>query len=221
MAPFPSRMSVREVPRILRTQARIALASAWEALVDTHSSQAVPFIQEFASRITVLEALELYLRVGAVPDTMREVVRSRTLLGIDLACLPARIPQPVLSGFDFLLPHRIYTVGRRRREHRETTLQLARLVGARAEEAILQTHVSNAMRLVRLLHGTMPAEKVAAYYIREFTLPLAVGHAVYRRVQALVAGEQLAAQYTREVLPAREELEGWDGTTDGTVPRNA
>jgi hypothetical protein len=214
-------MSVREIPHILRTQARIALASAWEALVDTHSAQAVPFIQEFASRITVLEALELYLRVGAVPDTMREVVRSRTLLGIDLACLPARIPLPVLSGFDFLLPHRIYAVGRRRREHRDTTLQLAQLVGARAEEAILQTHVSSAMRLVRLLQGTMSAEKVAAYYIREFALPLAVGHAVYRRVQALVAGEQLAAQYTREVLPAREELETWDGTADGTVPRKA
>ena len=210
-------MSVREFPRILRTQARIVLASAWEALVDTHSAQAVPFIQEFASRLSVLEALELYLRVGAVPETMREVVRSRTLLGIDLTCLPARIPLPVLSGFDYLLPHRILAVGRQRREHRETTLHLAQLVGARAEEAILQTHVTNAMRLVRLLQGVLPAEKAAAYYIREFTLPLAVGHAVYRRVQSLVAGEQLAAQYTREVLPAREELESYEGTVDGAV----
>lgn len=214
-------MSVREVPPILRTQTRIALASAWEALVDTHSAQAVPFIQEFASRISVLAALELYLRVGAVPDTMREVVRSRTLLGIDLACLPARIPLPALSGFDFLLPHRIIAVARQRRLHRDTTLQLAELVGARAEEAILQTHVSNAMRLVRLLEGTMSAEKVAGYYLREFALPMTVGHAVYRRVQALVAGERLAAQYTREVLPVRQELEPYDGTADGAVAGEA
>ena len=30
-----------------------------------------------------------------------------------------------------------------------------------------------------------------------------------------------AAQYTREVLPVREELEPYDGTADGTVPGEA
>ena len=51
----PSQMSLRRIPTCLHLTIRVAYASAWEALVRTHTDQAVQFIQEFAPRIAPLE----------------------------------------------------------------------------------------------------------------------------------------------------------------------
>ena len=83
----PSQMSLRRIPTCLHLTIRVAYASAWEALVRTHTDQAVQFIQEFAPRIPPLEALELYFRVVAVPDPMQELVRTRTLTSLEIDTL--------------------------------------------------------------------------------------------------------------------------------------
>ena len=75
----PSRMSLRRIPSVLHLPVRIAYANAWEALVGTHTSQALQFVCEFASRAPVLRALDLYFEVVAVPEAMQETVRTRTL----------------------------------------------------------------------------------------------------------------------------------------------
>ena len=75
----PSQMPIRQFPRALRTRVRVAYALAWEALIDTHATQARLFIGELASRMTPLEALELYFGVVAVSEPMLEPVRTRTL----------------------------------------------------------------------------------------------------------------------------------------------
>ena len=127
----PSQMSLRRIPTCLHLTIRVAYASAWEALVRTHTDQAVQFIQEFAPRIPPLEALELYFRVVAVPDTMQELVRTRTLTSLEIDTLAPLATIPALRGWqrlrlDLVLEHRRY-----RRRHQESTLQLARMVGAR------------------------------------------------------------------------------------------
>ena len=45
----PSQMSVRRIPDALHLQVRVAYALSWEALIDTHTRQALQFITEFAS----------------------------------------------------------------------------------------------------------------------------------------------------------------------------
>ena len=140
----PSQMSLRRIPTCLHLTIRIAYASAWEALVRTHTDQAVQFIQEFAPRIPPLEALELYFRVVAVLDSMQELVRTRALTSLEIDTLAPLATVPALRGWqrlrlDLVLEHRRY-----RRRHQESTLQLARMVGARASEAIIATHVGNA-----------------------------------------------------------------------------
>jgi len=201
----PSQMSLRRIPEALHLQVRIVYATAWEALIATHTSQAQQFLCEFASRVSVLDGMDLYFRVTAVPEAMQEVVRSRTLTSLELESLATLTPMPVLTGWqrfrlDLVLEHQRY----RRRFH-DKTLELARMVGARAAEAVVATHVENAIGLTRLLKGVMPVGQASEYYLREFSLPSSVAQMVSQRVQARIAGEELTAQYDDPVpLPTVE-----------------
>jgi hypothetical protein len=189
----PSQMSLRRIPTCLHLTIRIAYASAWEALVRTHTDQAVQFIREFAPRIAPLSAIELYFRVVAVPDPMQEVVRTRTLTSLEIDTLAPLANIPTLRGWqwlrlDLVLEHRRY-----RRRHQESTLQLARMVGARAAEAAVATHVANAIEFCGLVRGVLTVEQATDHYLREFGLASSAAHMVAQRVQARVVGQELTA----------------------------
>ncbi|MEO8202138.1 MAG: hypothetical protein ABI679_16525 [Gemmatimonadota bacterium] len=196
----PSRMSMRSIPRALEPRVRIAYAVAWEGVITTHSNQVLEFIHEFASRMDALEALDLYFRVVAVPEPMQESVRTRALPELDLDCLPTRKPLPTLGGWKLLRADLVLRMIRYRRDYAETTLHLARMVGARAAEAVTATHVSHAIEFARLLNGVLPVDKAVAHYVYVFTLSQASAQTVLQRVQATLAGQQLAQAY-RTISP--------------------
>lgn len=191
----PSRMSLRRIPEAMHLPVRVAYAASWEALVDVHTREAHQFVGEFASRIPALEALDLYFRVTPVPEAMHEVVRSRALTALNLKTLPSPVEMPILTGWarlrlDLLLEYRRY-----RRRHLERTIELARMAGARASEAVVATHVENALELAWLLRGVMPVNAAADHYVREFGLTAAAAQMVMQRVQARVASDELAAEF--------------------------
>jgi len=217
----PSQMSLRRIPEALHLQVRIAYATAWEALIATHTSEAQQFLCEFASRVSVLDGMDLYFRVTAVPEAMQEVVRSRTLTSLELESLPPLTPMPVLTGWqrvrlDLVLEHHRY----RRRFH-EKTVELARMVGARAAEAVVATHVENAIGLTRLLKGVMPVGQASDHYLREFSLPSSVAQMVSQRVQARVAGEELTAQYDEPLPPLPVETTADSSPFPETAPEGS
>jgi hypothetical protein len=191
----PSQMSLRRIPDALRLKVGVAYALAWEALVDTHARQAVQFVSEFAPRLSVLDAVTLYFRVTAVPESMREVVRTRALTSLEIDVLPPLTSFPVVEGWrrfrpDLWLEHR-----RQRVRYQEKTLELARMVGARAAEAVIATHVENAVGFTHLVGGVIPANAAIDRYVREFNLPDGLAQMVRQRAQARVAGRELTAQY--------------------------
>ena len=202
---IPSRMSTRGIPQALEARVRIAYAVAWEGVITTHSNQVLEFIHEFASRVPLLDALELYFRVVAVPEPMEESVRTRALPEVDLDCLPTLNPLPTISGWRLLRLDLILQMIRYRRDHAETTLQLARMVGARAAEAVTATHISHAIEFARLLAGAMPVDKAVAHYIFVFSLSQTMGQTVLQRVQATLAGQQLAQAYRHAPPPLWSE----------------
>jgi hypothetical protein len=192
----PSRMSLRRIPSALHLHVRIAYANAWEALVGTHTSQALQFVCEFASRAPVLRALDLYFDVVAVTEAMQETIRTRTLTSLELESLPPLTSLPVLRGWQVLRLDRLVEQQQYRRRYQEKTLQLARMVGARAAEAVVATHVENAIGFCALLRGVLPVEQATDHYLREFSLSSSGAQMVWQRVQARVAGEELTAQYS-------------------------
>lgn len=184
----------------------MAYAAAWEALIGTHTSQATQFVCEFAARLPVLEALDLYFQVVAVPEAMQEVVRTRTLTELDLEMLPPLTALPELQGWQRFRPDLILAQQRFRRRWRERTIQLARMVGARAAEAVVATHVENAITFTSLLKAHMPVEQAADQYLREFALAASAAQMVWQRVQARVAGDALKEQYRDPPPPAIDEV---------------
>ncbi|HEU5040583.1 MAG TPA: hypothetical protein VFT84_07175 [Gemmatimonadales bacterium] len=201
----PSRMSLRRIPMSLHLPVRIAYSAGWEALIGTHTSQALQFVCEFAARLPALEALDLYFQVVAVPETMQEAVRSRTLTELEPESLPALVTLPELQGWHRVRPDLVLAHYRFRRRFRERTIQLARMVGARAAEAVIATHVENALGFTRLLKGQMPVEQATDQYLREFGLAASTAQMVWQRVQARVAGEALTEQYEDPRPPVIEE----------------
>jgi hypothetical protein len=189
-------MSLRRIPEALHLRVRIAYASAWEALIGTHTSQALQFVCEFASRTPVLRALDLYFEVVAVPAGMQESVRTRSLTSLELESLPPLAAPVPLKGWQVLRVDRFVERQQYRRRFEEKTVQLARMVGARASEAVIATHVENVIGFYDLLRGVMPVDQVTDHYLREFSLQSSVAQMVWQRVQARVAGEELTAQYS-------------------------
>jgi hypothetical protein len=200
----PSQMSLRRIPEALHLQVRVAYAAAWEALIATHTAEALQFLCEFASRIAVLHAMDLYFQVTAVPEAMQEVVRSRTFTALELESLPPLGQFPALAGWHRFRPDLVIEHQRYRRRYQEKTFELARMVGARAAEAVVATHVENAIGFTRLLKGIMSVGQATDHYLREFGLPASVAQMVSQRVQARVAGEQLTAQYDEPLPPSLE-----------------
>ncbi len=197
----PSQMSLRRIPEALHLRVRIAYASAWEALIGTHTSQALQFVCEFASRTPVLRALDLYFEVVAVQAGMQESVRTRCLTSLELESLPPLTAPVPLRGWQILRVDRFVERQQYRRRFEEKTVQLARMVGARAAEAVIATHVENVIGFYELLRGVMPVDQVTDHYLREFSLQSAAAQMVWQRVQARVAGEELTAQYSDPLPP--------------------
>jgi hypothetical protein len=207
--PTTSLATLRQFPEPLRPQLQVAYAAAREALIATHQQQAVRFTEEFSRRMPPLDALDLYFRVVPVPLPMIESVVSRTLVALDFDRLP-RVPAApsFLSALRSLRLDLTLTLLRRRRNVMETTLQLARLAGARAADAVLDTHVLNAARIVEILHQVVWVDDAVSHYIHTFRLPLPTAYMVFQRTRAMVADRNLAELLEPltepEVIPATE-----------------
>jgi hypothetical protein len=202
----PSQMSLKRVPEALHLKVRIAYAAAWESLIDTYARQMLEFVCEFASRIPALDGMDLFFRVMPVPDTMQEVVRCRALTSLDVESLQPLTRRPKLTGWrrlrlDLILEHQ-----RAQRRYEERTLELAKMVGARAAEQVIGTHVENAVELTRLLKGVMATNAATEHYMVEFSIPDTIAQMVDQRVRARIAGEELTAQ-TDELPPHLFESE--------------
>ncbi|HEY7683797.1 MAG TPA: hypothetical protein VH879_14220 [Gemmatimonadales bacterium] len=203
----PSEIPLRHYPRALRTRVRVAYAVAWENLIESHAGQARQFIGEFSSRLSPLEALELYFVVVPVSETLHEPIRTRTLASLELDCLAARAPLPTLHGWRVLRPDLVIKLIRYRRAYYQRTVELARMVGARAAETVTGTHVQNASDFAELLEGYLPVERAVEEYLRAFHLPLGAGQVVMQRVKAALAGSHLAAEYAQPAQPDPALLE--------------
>jgi hypothetical protein len=199
-------MSLRHIPDELHLRVRIAYAGSWEVLIDTHARQALEFVCEFAQRLPPLEGLELFFGVVAVPEAMQEVISNRTLVALDLESLPPLTRPQRLTGWERFRPDLLLENARVRRHYAERTVELARMVGARVAEAVISTHVENAVEFTGLLKGVMPVNAASDRYLIEFDLPDGIAQMVRQRVRARVAGAELIAQYD-EPRPRHREPE--------------
>jgi hypothetical protein len=185
--------SVRRLSPALRLRLQVAYARAWEALTDTHQTQAVMFVHRLSDRLPLEEALQRYFRQVAVPVAMQETVRARALLSV-ADSVPA-VGEPAGPGDPWLRlrPDRIVDAVRRRAHWVEETTLQARMAACLAEAAVTATHTRMAVEVTELLGEAVPADEALMTYIRAFDLPVKEADTVFRAALAELADRRLPA----------------------------
>jgi hypothetical protein len=202
--------SIRRLPPALKLRLQVAYARAWEALTDTHQTQAAMFVTRLADRLPLEEALARYFREVAVPVAMRETVRARALLSVADA-VPA-VPGATDSAdpWQRMRPDRLVEAVRRRAQWVEETTLRCRMTACLAEAAVTDTHTRMAVAVAELLAEAIPADEALMAYIRSFDLPARDGDSVFRAALAELAarrlpgGERPVLHVTPAKPPARE-----------------
>jgi hypothetical protein len=206
------RMPLRRVPASLQLGLRVREAAAWEALVESHRSQAAEFARVLGTVLPADAALASYFRFVAVPAKIRDCVETGALLRLDLNQVPS-VPAP--DGWLASLRHRV-----RMQQEAE---RMAPLAAARAEQALIRVHVDNALAIEAYLREVMPSAEAIAWYLRTFGLAAGAANVVYQEALAQVAERELPdptaeAAFQMAMLPSgAPEVETPDGAATPAV----
>lgn len=210
----------RRLPEGTRRQIEIATATAWEALVEVHTSHALRFVALLSARAAFDEALDRYLSEIDVRDPMSSAVRTRVLVALEDATRQ-EADRPSISGYDeaeaepgddglrrFRPDILMKGIAKRARDSEEVDQWVA-LAIARAEEGVIKAHVDNAVLFAALLHEHQPLIEAVEDYIEAMRVSGGRAQAVFQRTMARLADLH---------LPAPEEPDG-NGTETGEPDR--
>lgn len=201
MAPIGP-LGFRRGPESVRRQVDMAAATAWEALVDSHTSHALRFLALTADRMDFDEALDRYLDELDVHEPMASAVRSRVLIALESALrnAPERAPTRSPDRLDRDRPDAADGRGLRRfrpdvlvkgiadkvRESGEVDESI-RLAVARAEEGVIRAHVENAVEFVAVLRGHEPLHEAVDDYLELMRVSGGRAQSVHQRTMAHLA----------------------------------
>ena len=93
---FPNLSALTPDAMAADRRVQVAYARAWEAVVETHRTEAASFVEALAPLVSVDEALDAYFREVPVPLGMRDAVRTGAFLKLDFSTLDA--PAPAAGG---------------------------------------------------------------------------------------------------------------------------
>jgi hypothetical protein len=206
--PAPGR-SYRRLPDTVRHRIEVAAAMAWEALVESHAAQAREFVALMDDAMPLEEALNRYVGDMDLSDTMVSAVRTRVLVAIEDAQVSKSVesltlrPDPVDNGADAAVedddgwrrfrPDVVMRGVIERQKKNEEVERLVELAIARAEEAIIQTHIDNAITFAALLDEFGPLSRGVEHYIAVMNIVGGRAQAVLQRTMARLADVHLPA----------------------------
>lgn len=201
----------QRLPHDLRRRADLAQAAAIEARAETHAQQALHLVAVLAPRMPFDEAVERYIDIMGLSGEEAETVHTRTLValsdsevGIDLA----RERHRTGWGLNWRYATPLGAVRFVRRQLRRTAEEdlWLELSAARAEEAVLRTHIHHALVFVEIFEDYAPPSRAVSLYLDALEVPAARSRSVYQRALAQVADRILPRLERR----TREETVGVD-----------
>ncbi len=171
------------------------MAAATEARLDTHSQQALNLVAVLAHRMTFDQALDRYVEIMGLGSEEAQVVETRTLVALGESGFADQLSRerhnPHQLNWRYATPlGAVRFVRRRLRRNAEEALWLE-LSAARAEEALVRTHVKHALGVVRLLRKYLPPTRAVSTYLEHLEVPSARARAVYQRTLARIAEADL------------------------------
>ena len=185
---------------------------AWEALVDTHTLQALEFIGLFEGRMTLEDALLRYLREMDLSEATAGAIRTRVYVALEDRPSSARprlqldddsSPEPLddtVDGWRRFRPDVMVRGVLERQKRTGETERFIELALARCEEALIKTHIDNAITFAALLDGTIPLKDGVQTYLGAVNLAGGRSQSVFQRTMAQLAEVHLPS--TRPPAPA-------------------
>lgn len=186
----------QRLPPDLRRRLELAEAAAIEARIDTHAQQALNLVAVLAPRMPFDEALERYIEIMGLTGDEAVDVHTRTLVALSdkqVGASLARERHRTGIGLDWRYATplgAVRFVRRQLRRNAEEDLWME-LSAARAEEAIIRTHMKHALVFVEILEDQAPAPRAVSFYLDQLDVPAARARAVYQRALARVAEQDL------------------------------
>jgi len=195
--------SPRNLSRSLQRQVELATAICQERLMAVHARHLLAFVDLVSDRLPFDQAIEIYTRVLELNPEQARNLASRVLaelgqrLGVSERPLPAEpgsvdeteAEEPEPPGRPGAL---LAKLGRRLRGRRQEDLRYRiNLAAARAEDAIFDTHVDNALLFVRALGEELPPPEAIDLYVETMMLPEGYADVVYHRALRIVAEQVL------------------------------
>ena len=191
----------RDLPDSVRRRIELAVAVAQEHLLTTHVRHALAMVRVTGDRVPYGQAVGIYTRVLGLNEDETRVVTTRALAALgeqaaadDWPELPAEPPSEERSGrrrslLD-VLRHRLR--GRVDDEMRRRV----EFAAARAEVALLDTHIASALEFLDILEKEMPATDAVELYLDALEVREGITEVVYYK-----ALSQLADTPVPETIP--------------------
>src|SRR5690606_32182872 len=160
----------QRLPADLRRRLELAVAAAIEARSDTHARQALNLVAVLAPRMPFDEAVERYVDIMGLGGDEAETVRNRSLVALSdsdlVADLSGERHRPGWGlNWRYATPlGAVRFVRRKLRRNAEEDLWME-LSAARAEEALVRTHIKHAMIFVQLLGEVAPPTRAVSLYL--------------------------------------------------------
>lgn len=179
--PFAS----RDLQEATRRRIELAIAVAQERLLGTHVRYALELIELTEGQLSFENALEVYSRLLRLDNDDARVVATQVLARLGQREVTRERPKAqVVESEDSgdRGEHRSFISQIRQRLRgrvRDDMRRLIELHAARAEVALLETHVDNAMNFVEVLQREMPFTDAAELYLEALEVRDAIAEVVY------------------------------------------
>lgn len=210
---------LQRLPPDLRRRLELAEASAWEARSATHAAQALELVGLLAPRMPFDEAIDRYVDIMGLTGDEAEIVRTRSLALLseseEAGDLARDRPRPGMGlNWRYATPlGAVRFVRRQIRRNAEEDLWLE-LAAARAEEALIRTHMRQAIHFCEILEKEAPPPRAVSLFLDRLEIPAARARSIYQRTLAQIAETDLPRRISEE-YPA-EAIR--DPAEEGAVP---
>jgi hypothetical protein len=209
MGPGP-RFAARRLPESIRRRVEVATAMAWESLVETHVAHAGYFVRLLDDAVPLEDALGRYLLEMDLGDSIAAAVRTRVLVAVEAdaefdgaeldsdaadpggnADEPDVVAHERFDGWRRFRPDRVVESVLRRQRRQDEVEGWVSLALARSEEAIITTHVDNAITFAALLEEQLDLDSAVQHYLGAVGLAGGRAQAVHQRTMARLADVHL------------------------------
>ena len=210
----------QRLPADIRLRIELAVAAAIEARSDTHAQQALHLVAVLAPRMPFDEAVERYIDIMNLAGEEAETVRNRSLVALSDSGLAEELSKERHRtgwGLDWRYATplgAVRFVRRQLRRNAEEDLWLE-LSAARAEEAVVRTHIKHAVIFVDMLEEIAAPPRAVTLYLDQLEVSSVRARGIYQRALARVAEKELPRLLAAAQEQATDAAQPQEQASDG------